>query len=160
MYRKSIVLLAVALLVSATALNAQLRKEKPNDVTFELGGHCILYSLNYQRLLVENFGLEIGASYIGGGTTEGSAGVLFLSGGGRFYLINKNASPYLSGGLVWLSASTDSGPFEDSGTGVYFYVSPGFELRMAGGFVFRAGVNFLIKHGFFVWPGIHLGIAF
>ncbi|HSA95542.1 MAG TPA: hypothetical protein VLJ16_05795 [Acidobacteriota bacterium] len=160
MHRKSIVLLAVALLVFSTALSAQIRKEKPNDMTFELGGHCLIYSLNYQRLIHPAFGLEIGASYIGGGTSEGTAGVFFLSGGGRFYLINKNASPYLSGGIVYISAGTDSGPLDVTGSGVYFYASPGFELRMAGGFVFRAGVNFLIKNGFFVWPGLHLGIAF
>src|SRR5512137_1016447 len=141
MYRKSLVLLVVALLVSTTALTAQIRKEKPNDFTFELGGHCLLYSANYQRLIHPMFGLEIGASYIGGGSSGDTAGIFFLSGGGRFYLINKNASPYLSAGVVYLSASTDAGPFEGSGSGVYFYASPGFELRMVGGFVFRAGIN-------------------
>ncbi len=39
-------------------------------------------------------------------------------------------------------------------------LAPGFEYRMSGGFVFRGGVNFLIKDGFFVRPGIALGIAF
>jgi len=85
-------------------------------------------------------------------------GIIFLSGGGRFYLMKKNASPTLSGGLVYITDATDAGPLE--GSGVYFYVNPGFEFRQSSGFVVRGGVYFLIKDGFFVWPGIQLGIAF
>jgi hypothetical protein len=159
MNRRFLVVLVLGVLLSSVALTAQIRTEKPNDFSFELGGKCILYSLSYQRMLAPAFGLEVGASYIGGGAEGETAGILFLSGGGRFYLINKNASPYLSGGIVWVSGLTSAGPFEGD-SGVYFYISPGFELRMTGGFVFRAGVNFLVKSGFFVWPGISLGVAF
>ncbi|NTV81020.1 MAG: hypothetical protein HGA24_06320 [Candidatus Aminicenantes bacterium] len=158
MNRRSLVVLVLGVLLSSVAVSAQIRTEKPNDFSFELGGRCIIYSLNYQRMVAPAFGLEVGASYIGGGSEGESAGVFFLSGGGRFYFINKNASPYLSGGIVWASADTSAGP--DAVSGVYFYASPGFELRMAGGFVFRAGVNFLFEEGFAVWPGIHLGVAF
>ncbi len=161
MNRRSLIVLVLGILFSSVALTAQVRTEKPNDFSFDLGGKCILYSLTYQRMLAPAFGLEVGASYIGGGSGEGTAGIMFLSGGGRFYLINKNASPYLSGGIVWVSAGTNAGPFsDDDASFVYFYASPGFELRMTGGFVFRAGVNFIIKGGFFVWPGISLGVAF
>ncbi len=160
MKRVSIVLLAVVLL-SSSGLLAQSRGEKPNDFSLELGGKCILYSLSYQRMLGQAAGLEIGASYIGGGTGEGSAGVFFLSGGLRLYLLKKDASPCLSAGIVYVTAGTDAGPFgEDSESGVYFYVGPGFEYRFSGGFLFRGGVNFLIKEGFFVWPGITVGLAF
>jgi hypothetical protein len=162
MIRKSLVVLAIALLFSSAALTAQVRTTKPNDVTFELGGKCLIFSLGYQRTLVSNFGLEAGLSYIGGGGGGDNVGVFFLTGGGRFYFIKKDASPYISGGLAWVSAGTDAGPFgEDSESGVYFYASPGFEYRMAGGFLFRAGAYILIRSGsFFVWPGISLGISF
>ena len=43
---------------------------------------------------------------------------------------------------------------------VYFYAGPGFEYRASGGFLLRGSVNFLIKDGFFVWPGLTMGIAF
>lgn len=160
MKRLSIVLLGIVFL-SWSGLLAQSRSETPNDVSLELGGKCILYSLSYQRMLASAVGLEVGASYFGGGTSEGSAGVFFLSGGARFYLLQKDASPCLSAGVVYVTAGTDAGPFgEDSESGVYFYVTPGFEYRFSGGFLFRGGVNFLIKDGFFVWPGISVGIAF
>jgi len=160
MNRKSLFLLVIVLLFSSAALTAQIRMTKPNDFSLELGGKCLLYSLSYQRTLSPNFGLEVGASLIGGATGGDSATVFFLSGGGRLYLLKKDTSPYISGGLVWLSAGSNAGPFDDAASGVYFYASPGFEFRSAGGFMFRAGVYFLIKNGFFVWPGISLGVGF
>jgi len=160
MKRASIFILAV-LLLPVAGLLAQSRTEKPNDFTLELGGKCILYSMSYQRMIGEMAGLEVGASYIGGATEGTSAGVFFLSGGARLYLTKKDASPCLSAGIVYVSAGTDAGPFGgDSTSGVYFYAAPGFEYRMSGGFLFRGSVNFLIKNGFFVWPGLTLGIAF
>jgi len=158
MKRAWIVFLAV-LLLPAAGLLAQVRTEKPNDFSIELGGKCILYSLTYQRVISGMFGLEIAASAIGGGAEGESAGIFFLGGGGRLYFMKKNGSPYIAGGLVYLTAASSAGPFEGD-SGVYFYASPGFEFRMSAGFVFRGSVYFLIKNGFFVWPGISLGIAF
>jgi len=161
MSRKSVLILVALILFSSVALTAQTRVTKPNDFTIELGGKCLLYSLGYQRTINKYFGIEASLSYFGAGTGDGSVGVFFIGGGPRFYFIPKDASPYISGGLVWVSAGTDAGPFEGGNSGVYFYASPGFEYRMSGGFLFRGGVYFLIRgSGFFVWPGITLGIAF
>lgn len=161
MNRKCLVLLVAALVLSATTLSAQSRIQKPNDFTLELGGKCILYSLGYQRTIAPNFGLEAGLSYFGAGGGGDAVSAMFVTGGARAYLLKKDASPYISGGIAWVSADTDAGPFgEGSGSGVYFYASPGFEYRTTGGFLFRAGVYFLIRDGFFVWPGITLGIGF
>lgn len=157
MNQARVVFLIVVLLFPAASRLAQSRAEKPSDFTLELGGRCILYSLSYQRIISEQIGLEIGASMIGGT----GASVIFLSGGARFYLSKKNAAPCLAGGIVYVTAGTSAGPFgDDSASGVYFYASPGFEYRSSGGFLFRGSVNFLIKEGFFVWPGITVGIAF
>ena len=160
MKRSSLIILMV-LLLPVAGLLAQSRAEKPNDFTLELGGKCISYSMAYQRMIGEMAGLEVGLSYFGGASEGEGVGVFFLSGGARLYLMKKNASPCLSGGLVYVTAGTDLGPFgEESSSGVYFYASPGFEFRMSSGFVFRGSVTFIIKNGFFVWPGLTLGIAF
>ena len=161
MNRRSLVVLVLGVLLSSVALSAQTRMEKPNDFTLGLGGQCLLYNLAYQRNLSPNFALDIGVSYLGAGASlDESVSVFFLSGGARFYLLKKNTSPYLSGGVVWVSADTDAGPFDGEGN-FYGYVSPGFEYRASGGFVFRGGVYFLIiKGAFAVWPGISLGVAF
>jgi hypothetical protein len=159
MKSKCIISLIVILLLPAGLL-AQVRVQKPNDFTIELGGRCILYALSYQRMFGEMAALEVGASMIGGATVETSASVIFLSGGGRVYLMRGNATPCIAAGLVFVTAGTSAGPFSATGSGVYIYATPGFEFRMQGGFVFRGGVNLLIKDGVFVWPGIALGIAF
>jgi hypothetical protein len=161
MNRRSLVVLVLGFLLSSVALSAQSRAEKPNDFTLGLGGQCLLYNLAYQRNLTPNFALDIGVSYLGAGASlDESGSVFFLSGGARFYMLKKDASPYLSGGVVWVTADTDAGPLDGEGN-FYGYVSPGFEFRSMGGFVFRGGVYLLfIKGAFLVWPGISLGIAF
>lgn len=161
MSRKSLVVLVALLLLSAGALTAQVRTSKPNDFTIELGGKCAIYSLGYQRNISPNFALDTSISYIGAGSGSGSAGVFFLTGGARYYMLKKPASPYLSAGIGWMSAGADSGPFENAASTVYGYISPGFEYRAMGGFVFRGGVYLLlVQDTFLVWPGISLGISF
>ncbi len=162
MWRKLSVLVATALFLSAAALTAQVRVTKPNDFTLELGGKCLIYSLGYQRTLGPNFALEGTISYFGGGGGGDSAGILFLGGGARYYTSKQDASPCIAGGLIYLTAGTNAGPFSsDNASDVYFYLSPGFEYRNAGGFLFRAGVYFLIHGGqFVVWPGLSVGITF
>jgi hypothetical protein len=144
------------------SLQAQSRAQKPNDFTIELGGRCILYTLCYQRMLGETFGLEVGASYWGGGKSDFilPQSLLFLSGGARLYLSKKNTAPTLSAGIVYVTAGWNSGSFTVHGHGVCFYATPGFEYRALGGFVFRGGVNFLIANRVKIMPGIALGIAF
>ena len=137
------------------------RNEAPNEVDLELAGKCLLYSFSYQRMLAEPFGLEIGVSMLGGGSSGGSTSIIFFTAGGKVYFMQKNASPYIGGGIVATSASTDSGPFSGSGSGSYGYITPGFEYRSEGGILIRGSVYALIASGgTFVWPGLTVGIAF
>jgi hypothetical protein len=160
MTRKALVILSIALFVSAAALNAQVRTAKPNDVSFELGGKCLLYGLVYQRALGPSFAVEAAVSYFGGSNSEEVASAFFIGGGAKYYILKKDASPYLGAGVMYATADTDAGPFDGAG-GFYAYVNPGFEYRMAGGFVFRAGAYVLIVNSnFTVWPGLSLGYAF
>ena len=149
--------LAVFLLcLSVSGAHAQSRAELPSDFTIELLGRCIIYSISYQYTFEQQFGVEVGASVLGG-TDET---IIFLSGGGRVYLTKKNAAPCIGAGFVAVTAPTSSGPFSDDNSATYFYIGPGFEYRSDGGFVVRGTVNFLIRSGFFVWPGVQLGVAF
>jgi hypothetical protein len=162
MGRRAIAFSAVALVVSSAALTAQVRVTKPNGFTLELGGKCFIYSLGYQRDINPTFALDAGISYLGGGSGQGSAGLFVLTGGARLYMLKKPASPYISGGIGWISAGTgDVGPADTSGSTMMGYISPGFEFRSESGFVFRGGVYLiLIQDVFFVWPGLTFGIAF
>ena len=156
-----------ALCFAAVALNpwndliAGSRSELPNDVNLELAGRCLLYSFSYQRMVSEGFGIEIGMSVLGGGSSESSSSIVFFTGGGRVYFIPKQASPFIGGGFVALTASSSSGPFSSSGSSSYGFVGPGFEFRAEGGFLIRGSVYALIASGgFFIWPGVAIGIAF
>lgn len=153
--------MAAVLLVSSVAFTtvspAQSSKVLlPNDFTLELLGKCLLYSMSYQRTITPHFGIELGGSLLGGS----SASVAFFSAGPRLYASEHNASPCLSGGFVFVSGSTGSGPFDNSTSASYGYIGPGFEYRSDGGFIFRGTVYFLIRDGFFVWPGLQIGVAF
>ena len=149
MKRATVVFLTVTLLSSA-GIFAQSRLEKPNDLSLELLGRGLLYSMFYQRMLSSTFGLEVGASVL---ALEGD--VFFpVFAGGRLYLSKNNISPTLSGGIAYYF-----GPHDDPGP--YFYIGPGFEYRTSDGFVARAAVYLMTwEDAIVVWPGITLGICF
>jgi hypothetical protein len=169
--------LAAVLLVSGMAAPAagqsgtddadtpkSVRMKLPNDFGVELLGRCILYNFSYQRMLIPMLGLEASVSGLGSGSTEGgeSASLMFGSAGGRFYFMNKAASPFVTGGVVVLSASTDTGPFgSENATANYGYTGVGFEFRSPGGFLFRGTAYGLVASGgYFIWPGLTVGYAF
>lgn len=149
------------LLLPGNSLLAGSRNDSPNEVNLELAGKCLLYSFSYQRMVAEPFGIDLGISMLGGGSSGASSSLVFFTGGAKVYFIQKNASPYVGGGIVAVSTSTNYGPFGDSSSGSYGYVGPGFEFRSDGGFLFRGSVYALIAGGgFFIWPGLSFGIAF
>ncbi|MDZ7859960.1 MAG: hypothetical protein U5O15_04750 [Candidatus Krumholzibacteriota bacterium] len=140
---------------------AQSRLEYPNDFGIEIGGKSIVYSFTYQRMLNHYIGLEGGISALGGGDSDGNATVIFFPVGAKAYLLPKNGSPFITGGIVFINASVESGPFEDSTSNSYTYAGLGFEYRAEGGFIFRGTAYGLISEGsFFIWPGLHVGYAF
>jgi hypothetical protein len=146
----------ILFLLPASGSLAQSRTELPNDVTLDLLGRCLVYSFSYQRIVTKDLGIEGGLSILGGS----GASVVFISGGGRIYLSPRDAAPCISAGFVALSAQTGAGPFSSDASTAYLYAGPGFEYRASGGFVFRGSLYFLIRDGFFVWPGVQIGIAF
>ena len=155
-----IIFLLLAVCFQADA-SAQSRLEYPNDFGFELAGKSLVYSFTYQRMLNHFIGIEGGISAIGGGDSDDNATVLFFPLGAKAYLLPKNGSPFITGGIVFINASVDSGPFDESASSSYAYAGLGFEFRAEGGFIFRGTAYGLISEGsFFIWPGLHVGYAF
>ena len=142
--------------LSMNPVHAQSRDSLRSDFGIELLGKAALYSFSFQYMAMPELGLEIGISALGGSATDGT--VLFLPLGARAYLVPKNASPFLTGGLVTLTGSVDSGPIESA---TYGYAGVGFEYRSASGFLFRGTAYGLIAGGeFLIWPGLGIGYAF
>ncbi len=156
---KLLAVAAVALLLSSAGLMAQVRSARPNDVTVEVGGRCIIYSVSYQRMIGRQFALDVGASILSAddlGQTD-----LFLTGGGRYYFWKGGLSPYLGAGIVYVSGSSDAGFFENESSHLYGYATPGLEFRAPGGFVVRGGAYILMgDFGVHLWPALSLGYAF
>jgi hypothetical protein len=147
-----------------TGGSGTVRTALPNDFGIELLGRSIIYNFSYQRLVTPALGLEATIAGLGSGSTTDDEGgsLLFGSLGGRFYFVDKNASPFVTGGVVLLSASTDAGPFgSDQATATYGYSGLGFEFRSLSGFLFRGTAYGLVADGgYFIWPGLTLGYAF
>ncbi|MBI1807516.1 MAG: hypothetical protein HYR76_10750 [Ignavibacteria bacterium] len=151
-----VIVVIVLTLFPSGNVQAGSKADLRNDFTIELLGRCLLYSFSFQHTIEERVGIEAGLSILGG--SNGS--VTFFSGGARLYPTTKDAAPCIAGGVVAVTASTSSGPFSSDASTAYLYIGPGFEYRSSGGFLFRGTVYFLIHDGFFVWPGVQVGIAF
>ena len=165
-----LLLLACAIPATAAAQAASsvgIRQALPNDISIELLGRSIVYTFDYQRMIGNSIGLEAGLSALGGGTSDNNATVVFVPLGARLYLIPKDGSVYLTGGVVLLTASFHSSLVpaeddeEDDKSSSYSYLGLGMEYRSKGGLLFRGTAYGLIMGGgFFIWPGLTVGYAF
>lgn len=161
------VVLATSLLVFAvTSAPAQgaaplVRNTMKNDVSIELLGKAVIYSFNYQRMVSQAVGLEVGVGALGGGGSGSGGSIVFVPIGAKFYLIPKDGSLYLTAGGVFITGTVTDGPFSGGASDVYGFAGLGFEFRSAGGFTFRGTAYSLIADGgWFIWPGLSLGYAF
>jgi hypothetical protein len=157
-----LIVCATLWLVASPAASQDLVREKlKSDVGIELLGKALLYSFNYQYTPVKQIGLELGLGALGGGDSNDNTTLIFVPFGGKFYIIPKDGTLYLAAGGVYLNASTDTGPFDESGSTSYGYAGLGFEYRSASGLLFRGTAYGLINNGsFFIWPGLTVGYAF
>ncbi len=158
MSKKTAILCTTLMLFSVLSKNsaqAQSRAELRNDAGLELLGKGVYYSFSYQRMVTPSVGLQAG---LAAWTGAFNPTVVFIPLGAKLYFTPKNGSPYLTGGIVGLTGSADSGPIE---TATYGYAGLGFEYRSTGGFIFRFSSYGLIAGGqFFIWPGLHFGYAY
>lgn len=166
MHKRLLVACLLALVVGTVCLVSprvsaqQLTRERlKSDVGIELLGKAAVYCFNYQYTINKMIGLEAGLGALGGGTKENNATIAFVPLGAKLYLVPKDGTLYLAGGVTIVSAGTDSGPFSDTGT--YEYAGLGFEFRAETGFIFRGTAYALFNgDGFFIWPGLTIAYAF
>lgn len=132
------------------------RESLRSDFGIELLGKSALYSFSYQYMVIPEVGVQAGLSAVGGSMTDGT--VVFAPLGAKIYFVPKNGSPFITGGVVALTGTADSGPIESA---TYGYAGFGFEYRSSGGFLFRGTAYGLVAGGeFVIWPGLHIGYAF
>ena len=146
-----------------------------NAVYLELLGNGGLYSINYERALMDNVMARVGFSYfsIGASATDGSgqdasakvtlmtAPVManyLLGGGGHSFELGAGALVVYAGGEAesgGLSASAN-------GVGVAGTATAGYRYQpLDGGFLFKVGFTPLVTDsGFTPWGGLSLGGTF
>jgi hypothetical protein len=159
----SLLVVSATLCLAAAPAGSQglVRERLKSDVGIELLGKAFLYSFNYQYTPVKQLGLEVGLGALGGGTTDDNTTLIFVPFGGKFYIIPKDGSLYLTAGGVYLNGRTDAGPLDESGSTSYGYAGLGFEYRSESGLLFRGSAYGLIAGGgFWIWPGLSVGYAF
>lgn len=140
--------------VSIHTTRAQTRETLRNDIGIELLGKGALYSFSYQRMITPSLGLQGGLAALG---ATGST-VVLVPLGAKLYFLPKNGSPYVTGGIVILTGTIDSGPIESA---TYGFAGLGFEFRSKGGFLLRGTAYGLFYEGeYVIWPGLHVGYAF
>ncbi len=168
--REPLTAIGAALLLCAPVSQGQaqgaakplVRATMRNDVGIELLGKALIYSFSYQRMVGPSLGLEAGLGALGGsGGSSSSTAILFVPVSAKVYLIPRDGTLYLTGGAVLATASTSSGPFDNSATNFYGQAGLGFEFRSSGGFLFRGTAYGLFGGGgYFIWPGLTVGYAF
>jgi hypothetical protein len=182
--RIALALAAAATLVQAAPAHAQERA--PNSIFAEGLGPGLLYSLNYERLLGDDFGLRAGFSYVSfSGSVAGSGGIDAASVGWfsvpvvASYLglrSGNNALELGVGGiLTHASGSATGGGITATGAGDVLWGTAVVGYRrqpVSGGFMFRVGVSALAgkglgfdakdpeKIGVVPWPYLSLGASF
>jgi hypothetical protein len=147
----------LALAVCATPALASEDRSATNSVFLEGGGPGLAYSLNYERVFENDFGLRAGFSYLSFTATASSgsasatmwtvpvlANYLGLSSGNHTLELGGGAT------IVGFSGAGTSGPLAASGSGTVVLGTAILGYRRqppTGGFQFRIGVEALIGKG-------------
>ncbi len=152
----------VAAIVSMFALShvcsAGVRDDRPNLIGGEVGGRGLLFTLNYERFLSNQFGLGAGLMAI----TTGDGGVTMVPLYASFVPGNTH-SPYLSVGTTLLAGGGD---FQDWESTWLVHFSFGYQYHSPGGFFVRPFFTYLrpteagAGDEYLVWPGLTIGGSF
>jgi hypothetical protein len=149
--------IALFLAVCATPALAEQDRSASNSVFLEGGGPGLAYSLNYERIFENDFGLRVGFSYLSVSATAGSS-----SGSATMWTVpvlanylglsSGNHSLELGGGatIVGLSGAASSMGLAASGSGTLVLGTAILGYRRqppTGGFQFRIGLEALVGKG-------------
>ena len=162
----------VAPLTSAQALPAG--RTARNSIYLELAGNGLLYTINYDRVINENFSVRAGLGYLsvsasassGGQTASAKVSLMGIPVLANFMLGGDNHKIELGAGmtLFYASGSASSADAVASGSGMAPVGTAVLGYRYVphdGGFTFRAGFTPLVsKQGFQPWAGMSFGYVF
>lgn len=145
----------------------------PNTIYVEGLGPGGLYSVNYERLIIQDLAVRVGFSYVSfsasAGSSSASAGLAFFPITASYIGISTASKAHcleLGGGatILYATATSSTGDLfaSGSGVGVAGTAMVGYRLHPIGyGFSFRIGFSPLFgSGGFLPWGYLSLGGSF
>lgn len=159
-----VVSILLVMLTSNLALS-QVAGTASNSIHLELLGNGLIYSLNYERIIIESLSARAGIGYIqvneiGGDDKVSLTTVPVMV---NYLLGSKSSHLELGIGACFIVASADFKEFASvSGSETLGTATFGYRYqRPDGGILFRAGVTPLFGSiGFQLWFGLGFGYAF
>jgi hypothetical protein len=131
-----------------------------NAVYAELGGAALIYSVNYERLLIEELAIRLGVAY----WSASSASLLLVPLQANLFLIGKNHKMEIGAGPVFASYSAKSDFIGSSASGFVVYGSGTLGWRYIpqhGGVNVGVALTPIFGNGVFVpWGGVKIGGVF
>lgn len=155
---KSLILsITAALLIFASEANSQDRN--PSTVYLELGGNALIYSINYDRLINDNFGVRGGI--MGFAASSGNAGAFAIAVPVLAnYLVGEgNSRLELGFGFMYLSGAVGGGDIIGEVSAISPTAFIGYRYQPAeGGFFFKIGFSpIMFKETTLPWGGLGIG---
>lgn len=164
---KRIIRLMISAIIIVFIFNVvTLPQLKANSIYFEALGNGGLYSVNYDRLLTDNFGIRAGFMYLSKIDIffVAAEDILIFPATLNFFVGEKHKLE-LGAGLVFASVSNTSAfgfKSDSGGSNIVGTATIGYRYQKPdGGFLFRIGFTPLFgTGGFEPWGGISLGFSF
>lgn len=132
------------------------------SIYLEIGGNALIYSINYDRLLSNNFGLRAGAMAFALSDGSGSAAAVATPVLANYFIGDGNGRFELGAGIVFASGGIGGGDVGFAGSGVGVTSTIGYRLQpVSGGFLFRIGFTpIYFSRKFIPMGGLSLGYTF
>jgi hypothetical protein len=164
---------ACAVLAAAGAQTAkadEARSLNPNAISLEIFGKGLLYTVQYDRAMTEDFFAGIGVGTVGIDNLDGSdanATAVLVPVYAGYYFMREQGSPYVEIGASIVANNstatnhqTSIGNVQFSSNQVLPHFGAGWETRTDQGFLFRVTGYGIVGKTLRPWFGATLGYAF
>jgi len=164
-----LVILFGFVLFFSSAYASHTRPTYPNAITLEFLGRGLLYSVNYDRVISEDFvagfgyGTPATKTFTGADSRAASILPVYVN----YYFLRDQGSLYLTGGIDMILNSDDVQGRKAKTSGIEFpsnTVMPtlglGYENRSDANFIFRGCLYGIFAEKFSPWVGFSIGYAF
>jgi hypothetical protein len=131
----------------------------PNAISVEALGRGMYWSVNFDRMMSDNFAIGVGFSYATASGGSSAVIPIYLN----WYLSTGDSRPYLTGGFDVLVPTPTVSFLSSTTTALGSFagvVGAGYEYRGPTGFLFRVAPYVFVGSAIVPWVGVSFGYAF